>query len=262
MIFKSLALLLAAIAAPTAAFQPPSSSVTSSAATQLHETKADLEILADELNPVVGFFDPLSLADGEFWDNTNEATIGFLRHAEIKHGRVAMAAFVGYWVQSNWVFTWPQSLSGNMAPGTEFSPEQQWDMIDVNAKYQILFVISLLEIWDEMGGYGDTAFPHYMRGRQPGKYPTFQEFRDGVHWIPDLYDPFKFNRKMSEEKKKRRLLVEINNGRLAMIGIFGFLVADKLPGALPTLAGIAKPYSGQVMVPFEGQLEFFPTPGN
>jgi len=36
-----------------------------------------------------------------------------------------------------------------------------------------------------------------------------------------------------------------------MLGIFGFLVADKIPGALPTLAGIAKPYDGEVMNPFQ-----------
>ena len=66
-----------------------------------------------------------------------------------------------------------------------------------------------LEIWDEMGGYGDTALPHYMFGRQPGKYPTFEQFRKNVHWVPDLYDPFGFNRKMSEEKKQTRLLAEI-----------------------------------------------------
>jgi len=245
--FKSL-VLLAATVGPTAAFVGRSSSTSTVA---MHETKADLESLAFELNPILGFYDPLNLAEGEFWDNTNEASIGFLRQAEIKHGRVAMAAFVGYCIQSNLVFSWPQSLAGAMPPSTDLQPEEQWDLVDINAKWQIITVIGFLEIWDEMGGYGDSALPHYMRGRQPGKYPTFQEFREGVHWVPDLYDPFKFNRKMSDEKRERRLLVEINNGRLAMIGIFGFLVADTIPGALPTLNGIASPYAGEVMNPFQ-----------
>ena len=71
--------------------------------------KEDLTSLATELNPVINYYDPLQLADKEFWDGTNEATIGFLRHAEIKHGRVAMAAFVGYCVQSNAHFPWKMS---------------------------------------------------------------------------------------------------------------------------------------------------------
>merc|ERR1711957_1132431 len=43
---------------------------------------------------------------------------------------------------------------------------------------------------------------------------------------------------------------EINNGRLAMLGIFGFLVADAIPGAVPLLNTIAQPYEGNVMIPF------------
>jgi len=251
MMFKSLALLVA-VAAPCLAFQP-SSKLSSSSSTQIHETKADLEVLANELNPILGFYDPMNLAEGEFWDSSNEASIGFLRQAEIKHGRVAMAAFVGYCFQSNYVFGWAQSLSGAMPPGLNLNPESQWDAININAKWQIITVIGFLEIWDEMGGYGDSALPHYMKGRQPGKYPSFQEFREGVHWVPDLYDPFGFNKKMPEEKKKTRLLAEINNGRLAMLGIFGFLVADKIPGALPTLNGIARPYDGEPMNPFQSE---------
>jgi hypothetical protein len=51
---------------------------------QLHETKEDLAALAKKLNPVLGYFDPLGLADDEFWGQSNEATIGFLRESEIK----------------------------------------------------------------------------------------------------------------------------------------------------------------------------------
>ena len=74
--------LILSLSASASAFAPGSN--TPRAQVALQETKADLEALASELNPIVKFYDPLNLAEAEFWGCTNEETIGFLRHAEIK----------------------------------------------------------------------------------------------------------------------------------------------------------------------------------
>ena len=76
------AAILASLVASASAFAPASNNNRASVAVQ--ETKADLETLAKELNPVVGFYDPLRLSEATFWGQSEEATIGFLRHAEIK----------------------------------------------------------------------------------------------------------------------------------------------------------------------------------
>lgn len=238
--------------AGASAFVPAS---TPKAATSLSETKADLEVLAKGLNPTIGFYDPLNLAENDLWgQGSEEFTIGWLRQAEIKHGRVAMAAFVGYVVQSNFHFPWAQTLAGAAHPSIDLSPEAQWDAVPLGAKWQIFFVISMLEMWDECGG---GYLPHYTNGRKPGQYPKFDVFRDNVHFVLDLYDPFGFSKNMSEETKEKRLRAEINNGRLAQLGIFGFLCADKIEGSVPALSGIAIPYSGEPMNPFEGQFSYF-----
>lgn len=226
-----------------------------------------LQVLAKEQNPAIKFFDPLKLAQDEFWGSSNEATIGFLRHAEIKHGRVAMAAFVGYIVQSNWHFPWKMTLEGDDFPSVGMSPEEQWDAIPVSAKWQIILFVGFLEIWDEIGGTivespslnmsQKAGLPHYMRGRMPGKYPSFQSFRDTVHWIPDLFNPAGFKIRSEAERAKGRNM-EINNGRLAMFGIMGFLAADKVPGSVPLLDSVARSYAGNVMVPFSNDFTLGP----
>jgi hypothetical protein len=47
------------------AFAPATTNSRTSVAVQ--ESKADLEVLAKDLNPLVGFFDPLGLAEDSFW---------------------------------------------------------------------------------------------------------------------------------------------------------------------------------------------------
>ena len=75
--------MILSLAASASAFAPVATNNRASVAVQ--ESKADLVSLAEELNPVVKFYDPLNLAEEEFWGKTNEETIGFLRHAEIKY---------------------------------------------------------------------------------------------------------------------------------------------------------------------------------
>ena len=71
------------------------------------------------------------------------------------------------------------------------------------------------------------------------------------HPVPlNLFDPFQLSKNASPEKKAKGLIAEINNGRLAQLGIMGFLAEQKVPGSVPAITGFVKPYAGEVMAPF------------
>lgn len=234
--------LASLLAGYAAAFTAPSSSATSTVA--LSETKADLEVIANKLNPIVNYFDPLKLADENFWGTTNEETIGFIRESEIKHGRIAMFAFVGYIVHANGItFPWPMTLDGTPFPKVSNAPEA-WDAIPEAAKWQIIMFVGFLEFWSEA-----NRDQHYMKGGKPGDFPDFNS-----KYIPggalNLYDPFGVSRKNSEETKAKGLIKELNNGRAAMLGIIAFLSEGKIEGSVPALKGIISHYDGEPMAPF------------
>jgi len=221
--------------------------------------KAGLEALSKSLNPTVGLWDPLNIAE------SSPETIGWFRHAEIKHGRVAMAAFVGYCVQSNGIcFPWniqgplPISPATSSLPAISFAdisaaggPADQWDALPTAAKLQILGVIGFLEMFSETTAALElSGEKHYVRGGKPGYYPSLKK-AGFPHPVPlDLWDPFGFTSKMTPERKEKALVAEINNGRLAMIGIFGVISASK-GLQVPVLDGLGiKPYAGEIMAPF------------
>ena len=147
---------------------PVARSVTRAAGVAM-ETREDLKALAVKCNPTVGYWDPLDVCEA-FGDypSTETATVGWFRHAEIKHGRVAMAAFVGFCVQSNGIcFPW------DLANGVSFAsisaaggPGAQWDALPTSAKMQIIGFVGFLEMFSETSVRSASCPPQHFWGLQ------------------------------------------------------------------------------------------------
>merc|ERR1719269_448471 len=92
------------------------------------KNQEDMIALAKKLNPVVGFWDPLGIVG----DDTSPETIGWFRHAEIKHGRVAMAGFVGYCVHANGIY-FPWNIQAPIAQSSVTADLPPISFADISA---------------------------------------------------------------------------------------------------------------------------------
>ncbi|GMH60939.1 hypothetical protein TrRE_jg9388 [Triparma retinervis] len=175
--------------------------------------------------------EPNTIEFGSVWDPLglaelgSDETLAWFRHAEVKHGRVAMAAFTG-WAVVGAGLTLPGDLTRE---GLHFADIPKaglaaWDAVPGIGKVQMLIFAGLIEFHDEIfaakskfGGDG-----HYLRGGVPGR-----------NAVPGLYDPFGLSSKRSEAAKARGRSVEIKNGRLAMIGFMGLYAQAMIEGSVP-----------------------------
>jgi hypothetical protein len=183
---------------------------------------AELMVLGGGLSPEIPvgpeIWDPLQLASP--LNGPQEGKIYWYRQAEIKHGRVAMAACVG------WFF--PKAFG--LLPGFESSfggvdassdPLSIWANLPVGIKCAFILSVGTIEFLSEREG------THYMRGGQLG-----------VGKVPLGWDPLNLLKLkgQDEEKKRQSRLSELKNGRLAMIGIASLYAHSVIPGSVPALS--------------------------
>ncbi|CAK9028518.1 unnamed protein product [Durusdinium trenchii] len=159
----------------------------------------------DELGvqPPLGYFDPLGISkDGDFTEFYRR------REAEIKNGRVAMYATIGYIVPE--YFRWPGYLS----------PTEDLTFENVPNGLQALLKVppeGWLQILAWCGMY-EILINQPKHPSEPGNY-----YKGRLGLLPGtmIVDP---------EKRKRSLNAEIANGRLAMVAIFWMWIQDGLHG--------------------------------
>ena len=189
---------------------------------------ADRAIIGDDgIQAPVGYFDPLKLAE-----KVNDKTLLWFRAAEIKHCRVAMAAFAGCVVTGLGVH-WPGAIDMS---GTTFESLGQgglleaWDKMPFDGKQAIVAAIGGIE------SVFEAQKPHYVMGGTPGKVRLTGTTKGALE---DKYDA-------ATLKKKRDM--ELANGRLAMLGMAGFVSARLTEGSVPALTklGFAADYAGNL----------------
>ncbi|KAJ1404623.1 chlorophyll a/b-binding protein domain-containing protein, partial [Ochromonadaceae sp. CCMP2298] len=143
--------------------------------------------------PPVGFFDPLG-----FCNDCDQETFDRRRTVELKHGRVAMLAVTGYIVQE--VFRFPADL---VVDGT-------LKFADVPNGIAALSVVPLFG-WTQI--FLSIGYWELKGWKQASDIPG--DFGTGY-----------FGKSLQGEEKAEKLTKELQNGRLAMLGIMELLHHD------------------------------------
>jgi hypothetical protein len=167
--------LLATLLAGASAFTVPSGPAF---ATKLAMEVAEAEAVAEEsssacMSKADILASPNTIEIGQVWDPLGLAeyggdqTVAWFRHAEVKHGRVAMAAFVGWWAVGSGL-RFPGELSHGLDFGSIPSKGlEAWDAVPGWGKVQMLMFAGLIEFHDEL--FFSRRGTHYLRGGTPGK---------------------------------------------------------------------------------------------
>ena len=220
--------IFATLLAGAAAFAPASQQKASTALSAKADFANEIGVQAP-----LGLWDPFNVLG-----RCDQAEFDRLRALEIKHGRVAMLAVVGYLTtygklvvaRWNWLssgrnkyltpslFLSSTTLAGVRFPGLEDAPSGFAAFDTIRG--------------DVMGQFGLTLIFMEMANRDnsgTGEFPG--DFRNG-------YLDFGWDSQTAEWKEKKRA-IELNQGRAAQMGILGLMVHEKL-GNVDLLLPLAK----------------------
>lgn len=215
---RNVVCLTLALVASASAFVPPSTS--SVAKSTKMAAEPEFGVTVETANQPVG---------GKWLDDASPFARKWFQNAEIKHGRVAMVATIGFMVQKSGVhfplFLGPTTTDAgwylSKSAGITFADLSAMAPIDAIKSVppagfaQILAAAGLFEL---------TAYNRQFNSeteKVPGDYG---------------YDPLGFTKRPggfdSDEIKGLRVK-ELKNGRLAMISIAGWACNELIPGSFP-----------------------------
>jgi len=183
-------------------------------------SKATSSLAVSEVE--LGVTEPLGVYDPLGWLESEPEAFERRRAVERKHGRVAMAAVVGTIVHNNHIV-----FDGYLSPSNDLK------FSDVPTGIAGIGAIPTAGIAQILAFFALVELAWMPASKYDGDY--------GVGYFgTDIKDP---------EEKARKLNVELNNGRAAMMGIIGNMVAEELTGQT-----MAEQYAAGHISPFgDGQ---------
>lgn len=252
------ALSLLALAASASAFAPTTTNfrnnVLRMSEEAVEEVTAEAETEAEEAAPVVeeppapagpqkvplvgASPGPKIFLGEKVWDTLtmdwgSEETGKFIRAAELKHGRSAMLATVGYAFHKLGLTFDKISVHEYLSPtqGIKFAdlaamnPVAAMKSLPAESWGQMFAFCGVIEIYELTHSNGKLAYDETVApGLQPGG------LTGDLGWNP-----------LDITVDERRQTVELTNGRAAMFAISAWIAAETIPGSVPLVLPWAKP---------------------
>lgn len=165
----------------------------------------------------LGFFDPLDLS-GTYTDDLNVKVFASFAEAERKHGRVAMIAFLGILIGETTGLLFDGKITG-----PAIYQFQQAEAFSPVFSLGVVWLIAMAEV--------QTIITAWQPAEETFKDPTGVAGLRADHITGDYgFDPLNIKPK-SADALLTMTNKEINNGRLAMLGVAGIVAQELVTNA-------------------------------